>query len=50
MESRKAAKIRIQMALNSMLYEKGELEEETYRLVNTALLERLTAAERENRI
>lgn len=42
METREAAKIRIQLALNELMYENGELDFETYQLVNIALLERLT--------
>lgn len=50
MESREVSRIRIQMALNELLYRRGEVDEETYRLANIALLERLTRQKRGNTI
>mgnify|MGYP000936402098 CR=1 FL=1 len=50
MESREEARIKIQLALNELMFEKGELDFETYNLANIALLERLTARKRGNKI
>ncbi|MGI6151121.1 MAG: hypothetical protein ACOYIR_04115 [Christensenellales bacterium] len=50
MESRDEARIKIQLALNELMFEKGELDFETHRLANIALLERLTQKKRGNTI
>ncbi len=50
MDKRAEAKLNIQIALNELMYEKGELDYETFQLANIALLERLTANRRGNKM
>ncbi|MGI6192260.1 MAG: hypothetical protein ACOYI3_01665 [Christensenellales bacterium] len=48
MESRDVSRLNMQLALNELMFERGELDFETYRLANIALLERLTRQKRGN--
>jgi len=48
MESRETARIRMQLALNELMFQRGEVDEETFRMANIALLERLTRQNRGN--